>query len=108
MNVPCPCISRLATSAFQWVTEPHPVHVCTFTPARPNAGGMSVAALLPFGWNGLPSSSRVASNLPGPQLRKTVRTSARHNVKSADSIRLSGPALQLLPRCNASIYKERP
>ena len=43
-NVPLPCISRLATKAFQCVTEPQPVQVCRFTPARPKAGGISVAA----------------------------------------------------------------
>ena len=52
-NVPFPCISKLATKAFQWLTEPHPVQVCRFTPARPNAGGMSTAADFPSGAKGL-------------------------------------------------------
>ena len=58
------------------VTEPQPVHVCRLTPARPNAGGISVAAGLPSGRNALPSRNSSASNLPGPQLCSTVRTVA--------------------------------
>jgi hypothetical protein len=46
-NVPLPIISRFATNAFQCVTEPQPVYVCSPTPARPNAAGNSVAAVLP-------------------------------------------------------------
>ena len=52
----CPCrASRFATNAFQYVTEPQPVQVWRLTPARPNAGGISVAAGLPSGRNALPS-----------------------------------------------------
>src|SRR5262245_19368771 len=43
-KVPEPCISVTATYAFQYGTEPKPVHVWRFTPARPNAGGISVPA----------------------------------------------------------------
>ena len=43
-------------------------------PASPNAGGISTAADPPSGLNALPSSSSDASNLPGPQLFKTVLT----------------------------------
>ena len=66
---PCRASPVLATNAFQWVTEPQPVQVCRFTPARPNAGGISVAAVLPSGRNALPSQDSSASNLPGPQAR---------------------------------------
>jgi hypothetical protein len=47
-----------------------PVQVWLFTPARPKAGGFSVAAGLPSGRNALPSRLSCASNLPGPQLSK--------------------------------------
>ena len=67
---PFPCISRFATSAFQCVTEPQPVYVCRPTPARPNAAGSSIAAVLPSGRNPLPSSPSSASNCPGPQRRQ--------------------------------------
>ena len=43
------------------------------TPASPNAGGISVAAVLPSGRNALPSRNSSASNLPGPQLFATAR-----------------------------------
>src|SRR6185437_4406397 len=49
--------------------DPHAVQVCRFTPARPNAGGISVAAVFPSGRNPMPSSSSSASNLPGTQHR---------------------------------------
>ena len=71
-SVPLPCISSTATNAFQCVTEPQPVQVWRFTPARPKAGGISVAAALPSGREALPSSRSSASNLPGPQLVSTV------------------------------------
>src|SRR2546430_2416055 len=64
-NRPTPCISRLATNAFQCGTDPQPVHVCRLTPPRPNAGGISVAPgtlvrvttqlLICLGLNALPS-----------------------------------------------------
>src|SRR5690242_10821863 len=85
-NLPLPCISRLATKAFQCGTEPQPVQVCRFTPPRPNAGGISVApdtlapVILPSvaccALAALPSRSNSASNLPGPQLFNTLRTAA--------------------------------
>ena len=40
---------EFATNAFQCVTDPQPVQVCRLTPARPNAGGISVAADLAVG-----------------------------------------------------------
>src|SRR3954466_7982952 len=73
---PWPCISRIATNAFKYGMEPQPVYVWRFTPARPYAGGMSVAALRPSGWNGLPWRKSSASNLPGPQVASTFRTVA--------------------------------
>ena len=73
---PFPCISRVATSAFQCVTEPQPVHVCRLTPAMPNAGGMSIAADLPSGRKPLPSRNNSASNLPGPHPLSTFTTVA--------------------------------
>ena len=39
-----PCIWVAATYAFQYGTDPDPVQVCRFTPARPKAGGSSVPA----------------------------------------------------------------
>src|SRR5215472_17735259 len=83
-NLPFPCISRLATKAFQCGTDPHPIQVCRFTPPRPNAGGISDApdTFVPVttpsvtccGLKAFPSSSNSASNLPGPQLFNTVLT----------------------------------
>src|SRR5215469_1548408 len=75
-NVPWPCISRTATNAFQYGIEPQPVQVCRLTPARPKAGGISVAAERPLGWNPLPSRSSSASNLPGPHALRTLCTVA--------------------------------
>src|SRR5207245_11773852 len=75
-NVPFPCISRLATKAFQYVAEPKPVQVLRLTPARPNAGGISTAADFPSGRNPLPSSISSASHLHGPHPFKTLRTVA--------------------------------
>ncbi len=74
--MPEPCISVAATYAFQYGTEPKPVHVCRFTPASPNAGGISVPACLPSGRNALPSLSSSASKRPGPQLVSTFFTVA--------------------------------
>ena len=37
-NVPLPCISRFATKAFQYVTEPQPVQVCRLTPGETEGG----------------------------------------------------------------------
>jgi hypothetical protein len=42
----------------------------------PNAGGINVAAGPPSERKALPSSRSCASNLPGPQLFKTLRTVA--------------------------------
>ena len=93
-NVPLPCISRFATNAFQCVTEPQPVQVCRLTPARPNAGGISVAADLPSGRNALPSRSSSASNLPGPQACSTVRTVGDVRAKQlANGSRLGASAM---------------
>src|SRR5215467_4867891 len=75
-NVPLPCISRTATNAFQYGIEPQPVQVCRLMPARPKAGGISVAAERPSGWNPLPSRSSSASNLPGPHAPRTFCTVA--------------------------------
>src|SRR5215471_16223982 len=75
-NVPWPCISSTATNAFQYGIEPQPVQVCRLTPARPKAGGISVAPERPLGWNALPSSSSSASNLPGPHALRTLCTVA--------------------------------
>lgn len=47
--------------ASQYGTEPHPVQVWRFTPASPNAGGMSTDALPPSGRNASPSSISSAS-----------------------------------------------
>src|SRR3954464_5369421 len=66
VKLPWPCISRIATNAFQYGIEPQPVYVWRFTPARPYAGGISVAALRPSGWKALASMNSSASNLPGP------------------------------------------
>src|SRR3954468_12437593 len=71
---PWPCISRIATNAFQYGIEPQPVYVWRFTPARPYAGGISVAALRPSGWKALPSMNSSASNLPGPHDARTFLT----------------------------------
>ena len=73
-KLPFPCISRLATKAFQYVVEPKPVEVLRFTPASPKAAGIKTDADLPSGWNALPSRASSASNLPGPQLARTART----------------------------------
>src|SRR5579864_6682302 len=83
-NLPFPCISSVATKAFQWGTDPQPVHVCRFTPPSPNAGGISVApgtfAAVTFpsvtccGLEALPSRNNSASNFPGPQLLSTFLT----------------------------------
>src|ERR1700694_3282057 len=70
-KVPWPCISRFATNAFQYVVEPHPVQGPRFTPARPKAGGINVAAEPPSMRNPLPSRNTSASNFPGPQLAST-------------------------------------
>src|SRR5436305_14236343 len=85
-NLPLPCISRLATNAFQCGTEPHPVQVCRFTPPRPNAGGIRVApgtfvavvapSVTCAGLKALPSRNTSASNFPGPQLFSTCFTVA--------------------------------
>src|SRR6185437_9439570 len=66
-----------------WI-DPQPVHVCRFTPTKPNAGGISVAAetfvpvTTPFdiccGLKALPSRNSSASNFPGPQLLRTALT----------------------------------
>src|SRR5205814_5660274 len=92
-NTPLPSSSRFATYAFQYVTVPQPPpHVCRFTPASPNAAGISVAAGLPSGRNALPSRFSSASNLPGPQLASTFFTVASstsssfvNGLKSGDS-----------------------
>src|SRR5262249_39649295 len=84
------CISRLATKAFQWVTEPQPVHVCRLTPARPKAGGRSVAADCPSGLKALPSINSSASNLPGPQLRRTLRTGGWSGARRSATGRRAG------------------
>src|SRR3954471_4284383 len=76
VKLPCPCISRFATNAFQYGIEPHPVYVCRFTPARPYAGGISLAAVLPSGRKPLPSRNSSASNLPGPHAARTFLTVA--------------------------------
>src|SRR5438105_346835 len=39
-KLPFPCISRLATKAFQYVVEPKLVEVLRFTPASPKAAGI--------------------------------------------------------------------
>src|SRR5215813_338959 len=75
-HVPLPCISRTATNAFQYGIEPQPVQVCRLTPASPKAGGISVAAERPSGWNALPSRISSASNLPGPHELRTFCTVA--------------------------------
>src|SRR5262249_14301863 len=85
-NLPLPCISKLATKAFQCGIEPHPVQVCRLTPPRPNAGGINVApgtlvavtvpSLTCLGLKALPSRINSASNFPGPQLLRTVLTTA--------------------------------
>jgi len=84
-NVPEPCISVAATYAFQYGTEPNPVHVCRFTPAKPNAGGISVQARFPSGRRAFPSLSSSASKQPGPQLPSTffsvVASTPRRSVK---------------------------
>src|SRR5215467_2503303 len=54
-------------------------------PARPNAGGISVAAERPLGWNPLPSRSSSASNLPGPHALRTFCTVAT-SVPSSDAM----------------------
>src|SRR5437588_5148667 len=51
-----------------------PDHVWLLTPARPNAGGMRVAAAFPSGRAALPSTFNSASYLPGPQLLRTFFT----------------------------------
>src|SRR5215472_11622126 len=84
-NVPLPCISRTATNAFQYGIEPQPVQVCRLMPARPKAGGISVAAERPSGWNPLPSRSSSASNLPGPHALRTFCTVAT-SVPSSDAM----------------------
>src|SRR5262249_6557784 len=66
-RVPDPCICVTATYAFQYGTDPHPVHVWRLTPARPKAGGINVPACFPSGRNALPSTSSSASYRPGPQ-----------------------------------------
>src|SRR3954468_9098585 len=75
-KLPMPCISRTATKAFQYGTEPQPVYVWRLTPASPYAGGMSVAAVLPSGRKPLPSRNSSASNLPGPHAARTFLTVA--------------------------------
>src|SRR3954454_9795806 len=99
MYVPLPCISRFATKAFHWVTEPHPVQVCRLTPARPNAGGISVAADVPSGRNAFPSRSSSASNLPGPQLFRTCRTvaSSTLSMSATGCSRPGGARLTIAP-----------
>src|SRR3954468_2529530 len=75
MNVPLPCICVTATYSFQYGMLPRePDQVWLFTPAMPNAGGMSVAALLPSGRSATPSTFSSASYLPGPQLARTFFT----------------------------------
>ena len=71
---PSPCISRFATNAFQYGTLPQPVYVCRLTPASPKAGGISVAADPAVRPERLAVENSSASNLPGPQLVRTVRT----------------------------------
>src|SRR5262245_65927191 len=81
-NRPAPCISRLATDAFQCGTDPHPVQVCRLTPPRPNAGGISVAPgtfvrvptplLICCGLKALPSRISSESNFPGTQSPRKV------------------------------------
>src|SRR5262249_89762 len=83
-NLPTPCISRLATNAFQCGTEPQPVQVCRFTPPRPKAGGIKLApdtfvpvvalSVTCFELKALPSRANSASNFPRPQLVRNVRT----------------------------------
>src|SRR5436853_3711434 len=83
---PLPCISRLATNAFQCGTEPQPSQVCRLTPPNPNAGGINVApgTFVPVttpsvtccGLNAFPSMNNSASNFPGPQLFRTFLTVA--------------------------------
>src|SRR3954453_20603546 len=51
--------------------EPQPSKVCRLTPSSPNAGGISVAAVLPSGRKPLPSRNSSASNLPGPHAPST-------------------------------------
>src|SRR6185437_8695105 len=85
-NLPLPCISRVATKAFQCGTEPQPIQVCRFTPPKPKAGGIRDApdTFVPVtepsvtccGLNALPSRANSASNFPGPQLFNTFRTVA--------------------------------
>src|SRR3954468_4766385 len=75
MNVPLPCICVTATYSFQYGMLPRePDQVWLFTPAMPNAGGISVAAALPSGRIATPSTFSSASYLPGPQLARTFFT----------------------------------
>lgn len=76
-NRPFPCISKFATNAFQRGTDPQPLQVWRFTPARPKAGGIKLApetfvavigpSVICWGWKVLPSRSNSASNFPGPR-----------------------------------------
>ena len=70
--------------------------VCRFTPARPYAGGMSVA-LVPLGPAVFPSRNIEASNLPGPQPVSTPRTVASSTPSSAETIDRSGAAAMIWP-----------
>ena len=74
--MPWPCISRLATKAFQCVTEPQPVQVCRLTPARPNAGGISVAAGLAVGPERLAVEEQLGVEFARTPALSTVRTVA--------------------------------
>src|SRR6476660_7379646 len=52
--------------------SPHPVYVVRFTPLRPKAAGIKLAATFPSGRNAFPSINKTAANFPGPHLPRTL------------------------------------
>src|SRR6185312_11821466 len=74
-----------------------PVQVCRLTPARPNAGGISVAAVFPSGRKPLPSRNNSASNFPGPQAANTLRTAPWSTPRRPATALRSGARLTIAP-----------